>query len=214
MATYPTAVKTFVTRNAGDTIQPAHINDVQDEITAIETGLLNGTAPLHSSNSTLANLHVPGGSTLASLTVLAPAASVCVSSTVLQEIAGSFTNTAVTFETERWMTVAGMHSTASNPSRLIPDSSGLYAVTGCVRWGGGSTAVGICQAAIRVDGSSLIGVVSQADAGALTQNVRVDYYFRSTTQYVELVVAQNSGSTKSMALAGDAAPTFMLTRYR
>jgi len=51
MAEYPGAVKNFTTRNAGDTIQPAHINDLQDEVTAIESGLLNGTAPLTSSNT-------------------------------------------------------------------------------------------------------------------------------------------------------------------
>lgn len=39
-ASFPTSVKTFATRNAGDAIQPAHINDAQDEITAIETSLL------------------------------------------------------------------------------------------------------------------------------------------------------------------------------
>jgi hypothetical protein len=64
-ASYPTAVKTFTTKNAGDTIQPAHINDLQDEVVAIEQGLLGGASPLQSSNSTLANLSVPGLSTFA-----------------------------------------------------------------------------------------------------------------------------------------------------
>ena len=39
-ASYPTSVKIFTTRVAGDTIQPGHINDLQDEVTAIETNLL------------------------------------------------------------------------------------------------------------------------------------------------------------------------------
>lgn len=43
-ASYPTSVKTFVSRNAGDVIQPAHINDLQDEVNAIETGLKSGLA--------------------------------------------------------------------------------------------------------------------------------------------------------------------------
>jgi hypothetical protein len=43
-ASYPGAVKAFSTKSAGDTIQPAHINDIQDEITAIENALLNGIA--------------------------------------------------------------------------------------------------------------------------------------------------------------------------
>lgn len=65
MASYPTAPKTFTTKNAGDTIQPAHVNDLQDEVNAIEDGLLNAKAPLNSSNSTVANLSVTGKSTMA-----------------------------------------------------------------------------------------------------------------------------------------------------
>lgn len=43
-ASYPTSVKVFTTKAQNETIQPAHMNDVQDEITAIEQGLLNGFA--------------------------------------------------------------------------------------------------------------------------------------------------------------------------
>lgn len=41
-ASYPTSAKTFSTKNNGDTIQPSHINEVQEEITAIEQDLLDG----------------------------------------------------------------------------------------------------------------------------------------------------------------------------
>lgn len=58
-------MKSFTTRNNGDTIQPSHVNDLQDEVNAIEAGLLNGTANLNSSNSTVAALSVTGGSTIA-----------------------------------------------------------------------------------------------------------------------------------------------------
>lgn len=67
MASYPTTVKTYATRNNGDTIQAAHVNELGDEITAIEDGLLNGTAPLNSSRSTVATLSVTGNSTLAAV---------------------------------------------------------------------------------------------------------------------------------------------------
>jgi len=62
-AQFPNAVKTFTTKNSGDTLQPADINDLQDEVNAIEDGYLNGKAGLNSSNSTLANLSVTGKST-------------------------------------------------------------------------------------------------------------------------------------------------------
>src|SRR6266571_1909025 len=43
-ASYPTSAKIFTSRNAGDIVQPAHVNDLQDEVNAIESGLLNGIA--------------------------------------------------------------------------------------------------------------------------------------------------------------------------
>lgn len=68
MASYPNAVKSFTTKNAGDTIQPAHINDLQDEIAALEDGLLNGTAPVNSSRITAPAAQI-SNATISSLTV-------------------------------------------------------------------------------------------------------------------------------------------------
>ena len=59
-AQYPSAVKSFSARNPGDVIQPSHVGDLQDEVNAMEAGLLQGTAPLNSSNSTVALLTVTG----------------------------------------------------------------------------------------------------------------------------------------------------------
>lgn len=42
MASYPTAPKSFTTKASGDVVQAAHVNDAQDEIAAVEQGLLNG----------------------------------------------------------------------------------------------------------------------------------------------------------------------------
>ena len=42
MSSYPTSIKSFTTRLTGDTIAPSHMNDVQDEVNAIETELLAG----------------------------------------------------------------------------------------------------------------------------------------------------------------------------
>lgn len=67
MASFPTGVKSFTTKQdgSGNTINAAHINDLQDEIAAIEDAYVNGTGRLNSSNSTLANLNVTGKSTFA-----------------------------------------------------------------------------------------------------------------------------------------------------
>lgn len=43
-ASYPSAVKSFTTKLDGQTISAAHVNDIQDEVVAVEDGLLNGLA--------------------------------------------------------------------------------------------------------------------------------------------------------------------------
>lgn len=44
-ASYPGAVKTFTTKAAGGAILAAHINDLQDEVVAVETDLLKAWTP-------------------------------------------------------------------------------------------------------------------------------------------------------------------------
>lgn len=65
MASYPTTNKTFASRANGTVIDASHVQDLQDEVAALEDGLLNGSARLNSSHSTVANLSVLGGSTVA-----------------------------------------------------------------------------------------------------------------------------------------------------
>ena len=65
MASYPTAVVSFPSRSNGQTIDASHINNLQDEVTAIESGLLTGTAPLTCSNASVNTLQVSGASTFA-----------------------------------------------------------------------------------------------------------------------------------------------------
>src|SRR5581483_8101577 len=76
MASFPSAIKTFTTKSAGNVIQPADVNDLQDEVNAIEDGLLNGSARLNSSNSTVRALSVLGGSTFAAGIVIASSATI------------------------------------------------------------------------------------------------------------------------------------------
>ena len=62
-ASFPGSVKVFQTRSNGQVIDAAHVNDVQDEINAIEDGYLNSRAPLNTSNASVNNLQVNGNST-------------------------------------------------------------------------------------------------------------------------------------------------------
>lgn len=61
MANYPTSVPSFGTKSNGQTIDASHINTIQDEVIAIGSGLLTGTAPLTSSNASVGTLSVLGG---------------------------------------------------------------------------------------------------------------------------------------------------------
>ena len=55
-ATFPTGVKSFTTKLSGDAAQAGHINDLQLEVTAIETALVGGTLPA-ANGSALTNLN-------------------------------------------------------------------------------------------------------------------------------------------------------------
>jgi hypothetical protein len=58
---FPGSVFSFTNKSAGQTIQSATINDLQNELTAVENALVNG--PLTLPASTVASLSVAGGST-------------------------------------------------------------------------------------------------------------------------------------------------------
>lgn len=58
-ASFPTSVKSFTSRVAGDTIQPAHVNDLQDEVTAIETNILSSGLTLTSGKIAFPATQVP-----------------------------------------------------------------------------------------------------------------------------------------------------------
>lgn len=64
-ASFPTGIKSFTSKLSGDTVQASHPNELQEEITAIETALVGGTLPA-ANGSALTNLNA---SNLASGTV-------------------------------------------------------------------------------------------------------------------------------------------------
>jgi len=141
MASYPSAVKTFTAKNAGDTIQPSHIGDLQDEVSAIEDGLLNGTAPVNSSRITAPSAQITN-STVSSLTAgtlvvsgIATGAAMPSLRAYSTSVTGQSSNSqvAVSF-TASAFNVGGLHSTSTNPDRVtIPTgSSGVYWVAGAI----------------------------------------------------------------------------------
>ncbi|HEY6043154.1 MAG TPA: hypothetical protein VIX58_13575, partial [Anaerolineae bacterium] len=220
MASYPTSVKTFTSKTAGQVIQPVDVNDLQDEVNAIEGGLLNGTANLQSSNSTVANLSVLGKSTLVgnvqmngnstitgTLTVggafspanltptgqaTADAQPRCkVVKTSTQSIA-NITWTALTYQAQDF-NVGSLHSTATNPSRITIQSTGV--------WMFGATVASTLNSqsgflSFRKNGATFVsGRVKFIGNSSLTEMYQATTIeqMTSTGDYMECMVWQNSG---------------------
>lgn len=151
-ASYPTSVKTFATRSNGQTIDATHVNDLQDEVNAIEDGVINGTAHLQSSNSTLAALSVSGGSTLAGTLQVSSASTFALRPTMPppQEMVRVFTGSTLTlgssgastltWDTLDWNTNSSVFSTATNPNRFTPQSTGVFMAVCQVTLSSASTA--------------------------------------------------------------------------
>ena len=150
MPSYPNSVISFATVNPGDVIASAVTNSQNAEITAIESGITQGTAHLKTSNSTVINLSVTGNSTFAgnqtvsgnssvvgtlgvtgsvtfSSIVTATAQPRChVYNTAAQSVNDS-AETALTFNAQDF-SVGSMHSTGTNPTRITFKETGLFLI--------------------------------------------------------------------------------------
>jgi len=198
---------------AGQTSDPADVNDVYTELAAIGDGLINGTAPIHTSNAIVNNFSA-GNSTLTDLLVTTATPTARVSQSAAFNL-NSGSTTTLTFDTHEFVSPAGMHSTAVNASRLIPPSSGVYLIGANVDFG--NSTVGQRDLGILIDGSSVIArtrTSANVIAGAATlMSVTTVYRFASTTQYAEAIALQTSGSTLSLSTAF-ILPTFWMTKVR
>lgn len=106
---YPNSIFSFTTKSAGQTIQSATINDLQNEVAAIETALVTG--PITLPASTVASLSVTGGSTLAGVVQLGAGMRVNVSTHSLSGGSTDFNDLAL--------------STASYMIHLVPNSTSV-----------------------------------------------------------------------------------------
>ena len=199
MASYPGAVKTFTSRSAGQTIDASHINDLQDEVNAIESGLLTGSAPLVSSGITAASLNVSGGTTLATLVVTTPSDAVQAFSAVTIGVAHN-TLTAISFDSHRSTAGAALHSTGT--ATFTAGSSGWFLMRGSVLWNDNSS--GQRQLGILKNGLTVIAqdvLVAPSVSSAALQHVTALANFGSTDA-VQLTAFQDSGSTASIKAGG------------
>jgi hypothetical protein len=119
---------------------------------------------------------------------------------------------AVVFNTELQDT-DGYHDTSSNTSRVTVPTSGLYSISGNVRWP--TNATGARDIYFRVNGAGTF--YGETDVAALASN---DTITSSTTSiylnagdYLELMGYQNSGGTLTLASSTtNGAPTLVVTK--
>lgn len=127
MPSFPGSVKTFTNKNTGDVVQASHVNDLQDEVNAIEDGYINGTARLNSSRSTLAALSVTGASTFGS-TVTFSSAVDFKGPFLLNSSAGSsgqFLKSEGGSSSPTWGSVLGLNWVGSTSPEVVSTASAL-----------------------------------------------------------------------------------------
>jgi hypothetical protein len=198
MASFPTSVKTFAARSAGQTIGSAHVNDLQDEVNAIEDGLINGTAPI-----SIASLTVAGGSTFTGSAVFSSRVRFSgqerclLRRTTALELANN-TFTAVPWDTED-ADVGALHAANSTAVVIPSGSSGTYLITGMVEFNASSVgyrAVRISNAGNEIGGSRVQVAASSAFTCLQTQVVAV----LNAADSITLEAAQQAGSTLSIGV--------------
>lgn len=209
MASFPGSVFAPTVKSAGQTIQAGHVNDVQDEVVAIEDGYRNATAPLNSSGSTVATLSVAGGSTFAGTMqvtggstftvrpVEPPPAAVRVAIAGVQAVTDGGIST-IAWAAGDYAINSSMFSGA-NSSRITPQSTGVFAAIAEVEFNINSSG----YRTVRIVDSSG-GFVGQtqgptATNAVVTMQVSGTKRFDVTGGWLKVQVSQGAASTMSIA---------------
>ncbi len=107
------------------------------------------------------------------------------------------TVTALTWDQEA-VDTAGLHSVASNTSRITPLEAGVYVVVANITWATGGA--GTRQQQIRLNGATVTTIAghvfnTSVNAGGTVADI---LRFNGSTDYVEVYVYQDSGGTTSV----------------
>jgi hypothetical protein len=183
MANYPVSVTSFATKSNGQIIDASHVNTLQDEVAAVEGGLLNGFAH---------DLKSVAGTRLTYFQSMVRA-----ESTGNIPVANNLV-TLVGLGSEDFDTDT-LHDLVTNNSRLTAAVTGKYQVSASVIWNANSS--GIRQLHIQRNTSNVTIVQTPGSAiGSLGQNCS-DLMQIAQNGFVEMSVYQNTGSTGSLASA-------------
>lgn len=137
--------------------------------------------------------------------------SVRVSHNTTQSVGGAGIHVALAFNTERFDTVGAagstMHDTVTNNTRLTCRYAGKYLIIANALWASNPTTALI---ELRLNGSTVIG---QSYVAANYMNMQVTtIYDLAVNDYVEVLVAQTSGSAVNISNSSNHSPEFMMTR--
>lgn len=118
----------------------------------------------------------------------------------------SGTPNVISWNTERWKTVAGMHSNVTNSSRLIAPDAGLYIITWTMVINVGSDYRNVFSFA-RVNGSTQVGAGSHIgthnDAGTSGVDLIGSTVWKmAASDYVEILVVQQNAAAAAKNLLG------------
>lgn len=118
---------------------------------------------------------------------------------------------ALAFNSERYDTDV-IHDTATNNSRLVCKTAGLYSVKGCAAFA--ASATGIRQVNIRLNGATYLDGLTLPAAGAAdaTMITVTTDYFLAANDYVELIAYQTSGGALNVTASANQSPEFMMKR--
>ena len=176
MANYPNSVYSPSAKSAGQTIAAGFFNDPDGEITAIEDGILNGTARLNSSNSTVATLSVTGASTFGARPSMPPPQFALVFLETTKTLGSSAASTMV-WNAQGILINSSMHSTTTNPERLTPQSTGVYRMTAQIGFTVNSS--GFRAIALRDSTGDVVSFIAGVpNAGAQPQPMQITGYKR------------------------------------
>jgi hypothetical protein len=140
----------------------------------------------------------PTNATATDLVVYENSAATHVPSAKVYKAAGqaipTATITTLTFDSERYDN-AGIHSTASNTSRLTAPKAGVYLIAASVAWASNATGERFVQ--VSINGSPtqrLAGQRSTASGGFFENSIAAVHYLKAG-DYVEIAVYQTSGGS-------------------
>ena len=125
------------------------------------------------------------------------------------------TETAVTFDSERWDT-DNMHSTTANTSRLTAVTAGKYFILANVGFAQNGTGIRFLR--LRLNGNEALPIAgvyvpASADINSDHRMFVATYYNMALNDFVEVIIYQDSGGALNTLQNAQESPEFMMIKF-